>query len=180
MKFNHNEDLVCAGSQSGALKIWDLEQAKSKFLTLYGCEHEIADLISISLRYALVSMMLISSLHFRYSITNVNRTQGQHSKPWFPSLWWFSRVWFARLKYKTMGHTKKRLHVHVQGNNWLQLFKAECVHMWIHLVMTCFDLRTIIIDCFYFDRAMQKMYIVCALVQMVVGWHREVMRGLSR
>lgn len=27
-KFSHNEDLVCAGSASGALKIWDLEAAK--------------------------------------------------------------------------------------------------------------------------------------------------------
>lgn len=28
MCFNHSEDLVCAGSQTGALKIWDLEAAK--------------------------------------------------------------------------------------------------------------------------------------------------------
>ena len=31
VKFNSGEDLVIAGSQSGTLKIWDLEAAKSKF-----------------------------------------------------------------------------------------------------------------------------------------------------
>lgn len=30
VKFNSGEDLVIAGSQSGTLKIWDLEAAKSK------------------------------------------------------------------------------------------------------------------------------------------------------
>lgn len=30
-KFSHNEDLVCAGSASGALKIWDLEAAKCNY-----------------------------------------------------------------------------------------------------------------------------------------------------
>ena len=28
MRFGYTEELVCAGSQSGALKIWDLEAAK--------------------------------------------------------------------------------------------------------------------------------------------------------
>lgn len=32
VQFNGNEDLVLAGSQSGTLKIWDLEAAKSKIL----------------------------------------------------------------------------------------------------------------------------------------------------
>ena len=31
VQFNGSEELVCAGSQSGSLKIWDLEAAKSKF-----------------------------------------------------------------------------------------------------------------------------------------------------
>ena len=31
VKFNSGEDLVIAGSQSGTLKIWDLEAAKSEF-----------------------------------------------------------------------------------------------------------------------------------------------------
>ena len=28
VRFGHTEELVCAGSQSGALKIWDLEAAR--------------------------------------------------------------------------------------------------------------------------------------------------------
>jgi len=28
VQFNSSEELVCAGSQSGSLKIWDLEAAK--------------------------------------------------------------------------------------------------------------------------------------------------------
>jgi katanin p80 WD40 repeat-containing subunit B1 len=28
VQFGHTEELVCAGSQTGALKIWDLEAAK--------------------------------------------------------------------------------------------------------------------------------------------------------
>ena len=35
VKFNSGEDLVIAGSQSGTLKIWDLEAAKSKFGSFY-------------------------------------------------------------------------------------------------------------------------------------------------
>ena len=31
VRFGHNEEMVVAGSMSGALKIWDLEEAKSKF-----------------------------------------------------------------------------------------------------------------------------------------------------
>ena len=30
VRFGHAEEMVVAGSQSGALKVWDLEQAKSK------------------------------------------------------------------------------------------------------------------------------------------------------
>ena len=30
VRFGHAEDMVVAGSLSGALKVWDLEQAKSK------------------------------------------------------------------------------------------------------------------------------------------------------
>ena len=30
VRFGHDEEKVVAGSMSGALKIWDLEQAKSK------------------------------------------------------------------------------------------------------------------------------------------------------
>ena len=29
MRFGHEEEMVVAGSLSGALKVWDLEQAKS-------------------------------------------------------------------------------------------------------------------------------------------------------
>lgn len=36
VKFNSGEDLVIAGSQSGTLKIWDLEAAKSKLNYNYG------------------------------------------------------------------------------------------------------------------------------------------------
>lgn len=30
VRFGHEEEMVVAGSISGALKVWDLEQAKSK------------------------------------------------------------------------------------------------------------------------------------------------------
>lgn len=30
VRFGHNEEMIVAGSMSGALKIWDLEEAKSK------------------------------------------------------------------------------------------------------------------------------------------------------
>ena len=33
VKFNSGEDLVIAGSQSGTLKIWDPEAAKSKLIS---------------------------------------------------------------------------------------------------------------------------------------------------
>jgi katanin p80 WD40 repeat-containing subunit B1 len=32
VRFGHLEEMVVAGSQSGALKVWDLDQAKSKRL----------------------------------------------------------------------------------------------------------------------------------------------------
>ena len=31
VRFGHAEEMVVAGSQSGALKVWDLEQAKSEY-----------------------------------------------------------------------------------------------------------------------------------------------------
>ena len=37
VRFNTGEDLVLAGSQSGTLKIWDLEAAKSKFAASIIC-----------------------------------------------------------------------------------------------------------------------------------------------
>ena len=32
VRFGHNEEMVVAGSMSGALKIWDLQEAKSRSL----------------------------------------------------------------------------------------------------------------------------------------------------
>lgn len=37
MRFGNAEEMVVAGSMSGALKIWDLEQAKSKWLEMRVC-----------------------------------------------------------------------------------------------------------------------------------------------
>lgn len=49
VRFSADEELLAAGSQSGTLKIWDLEAAKSKFHhgTSVGCRKFGKDFITV-------------------------------------------------------------------------------------------------------------------------------------
>ncbi|RWS24822.1 katanin p80 WD40 repeat-containing subunit B1-like protein [Leptotrombidium deliense] len=44
IKFGHNEDIICAGSASGSLKVWDLETVKCMTRTLTGHKSVISSL----------------------------------------------------------------------------------------------------------------------------------------
>lgn len=47
VRFGHEEEMVVAGSMSGALKVWDLEQAKSKNWVQKFCAERGSDVIEI-------------------------------------------------------------------------------------------------------------------------------------
>lgn len=66
VRFGHEEEMVVAGSMSGALKVWDLEQAKSKNWVQIFCTERGSDDIEILYEITNDSSELLQSFNLTF------------------------------------------------------------------------------------------------------------------
>lgn len=66
VRFGHEEEMVVAGSMSGALKVWDLEQAKSKNWEQIFCTERGSDVIEILYEITNDSSELLQSFNLTF------------------------------------------------------------------------------------------------------------------
>lgn len=69
VRFGHEEEMVVAGSMSGALKVWDLEQAKSKNWVQIFCTERGSDVIEILYEITNDSSELLQSFNLTFLLS---------------------------------------------------------------------------------------------------------------